>query len=175
MTKQKARLVCPGCLRTHPEILKTGCGSQNCPPSEMMTKDDVIAAKADHANFDAIFNKVLASYRVDKPVKVTSLDDYAVWSRKMWLSDVIEERDITIMSLGLGGETGEVLELLKKRVRDDTLDLNHLKKELGDVLYYWSMLCNAFGLSPTDVMAANMEKVNGRYERGTLKGSGEDR
>lgn len=104
-----------------------------------------------------------------------SIDDYAIWARSMWMSSSIEERDITIMSLGLPGETGEVVELLKKRVRDGVLDLKNLKKELGDVLYYWVMLCVTFGFKPSEVIEANQEKLNSRFERGTMAGSGDDR
>lgn len=103
------------------------------------------------------------------------LEAYVAWTRTMWHSESLEERDLTIMSLGLAGETGEVIELLKKRVRDGNLDLKNLTKELGDVLYYWSMLCNAFGISPTNVIDVNMDKLTSRHQRGTLHGSGDDR
>lgn len=106
---------------------------------------------------------------------MTDLDEYAAWARTMWFAETLEERDITIMSLGLPGEVGEVVELLKKRVRDEVLDVENLKKELGDVLYYWSMLCLAFDLKPSDVAKANQEKINSRHARGVLHGSGNDR
>jgi len=127
-------------------------------------RDHDFATIADAANFleDAI-----------KPSN--NLDEYAVWAREMWFSDKLEERDITIMSLGLPGEVGEVIELLKKRVRDEVLDVNNLKKELGDVLYYWAMLCTAFDLVPSDVIKANQEKLTSRHKRGVLHGSGNDR
>ena len=174
MAKQKAKLMCPGCLRTHPEIRKEGCGSQNCPPSKMMSVDDVKAIEAEHHQFEEIMSMIRRTGEVTS--ETTSIDDYAVWARSAWMNpERLGERDIAIMSLGLGGETGEVLEILKKRIRDDKLDREHLKKELGDVLFYWIMLCNAFDLSPTDVMNANVEKVNGRRSRGTLQGSGDDR
>ena len=106
-----------------------------------------------------------------------SIDSYAAWARTMWMSksETLDERDLTIMSLGLPGETGEVVELLKKRVRDGNLDIVNLKKELGDVLYYWAMLCMAFDLKPSEVIKANQDKLNSRLSRGTMQGSGDDR
>lgn len=116
---------------------------------------------------------------------MSDINEYATWAKTMWISKTTEldgrtsssfdERDLTIMSLGLPGETGEVVEILKKRVRDGNLDILNLKKELGDVLYYWVMLCNAFDLSPDEVIQANKDKLNSRQARGTMQGSGDDR
>lgn len=84
-------------------------------------------------------------------------------------------RDLTIMGFGIGGECGEVQEKLKKYVRDNFLDLPALIKELGDVLFYWTKICTRFGFLPSEVIAANKAKLNGRAARGTLRGSGDDR
>lgn len=108
-----------------------------------------------------------------------NVDEYGTWTEKMWMTDPsspeLTERDLTIMALGLPGEVGEVTELLKKRVRDGKLDPEQLKKELGDVAYYWARLCKAFGFLPSEVLAANVKKINSRAERGVLRGSGNDR
>jgi NTP pyrophosphatase (non-canonical NTP hydrolase) len=107
-----------------------------------------------------------------------NLDDYSEWAETAWFSsgsNEFGERDLTIMGFGLAGETGEVMEILKKRIRDGYFDSEHLKKELGDVIYYWVRICKAFGLRPTDVLQANVDKINSRAQRGTLRGSGDDR
>lgn len=55
-----------------------------------------------------------------------------------------------VMSLGLGGETGELLEAIADR------DLPSIKKELGDVAYYWGRLTGFYGLDvPAMIEAAN--------------------
>lgn len=91
--------------------------------------------------------------------------DYQKWVLKMWKGnpDQLDLTDHYIMSTGLGGEAGEVLEILKKSVRNGTLDKVHLSEELGDVLYYLAMLCNYHGLSLKDVMEQNVAKINDRY------------
>jgi NTP pyrophosphatase (non-canonical NTP hydrolase) len=69
--------------------------------------------------------------------------------------------------LGLAGEAGEVAELLKKAVfHRHTLDLDKVKKELGDVLWYAAALCTTLDLSLSEVMALNVEKLRLRYEEG---------
>lgn len=70
------------------------------------------------------------------------------------------------MSTGLGGETGEVLEVLKKRIRDKDLDDNKLVLELGDVLYYLTRISAHFGYSLEDIMYANTNKLIKRRKFG---------
>lgn len=106
------------------------------------------------------------------------IDAYGDFTVEMWMSDPngeLDEKQLAIMSLGLPGEVGEVVELLKKRLRDGTFDRDNLRKELGDVAYYWARLCRAFDLQPSEVLAANIEKLESRRARGTMHGSGDDR
>lgn len=50
--------------------------------------------------------------------------------------------------LGLAGESGEVLDMVKKWIfHEKKMDKYHLKKELGDVMWYVAMLCESFGFS----------------------------
>ena len=50
-----------------------------------------------------------------------------------------------------------------------------LKKELGDVLWYLSNLCDELNFSLSDVAKNNLEKLNLRLSRGKISGSGDDR
>jgi len=82
--------------------------------------------------------------------------------------------------LGLGGETGEVLEVWKKIIRDNSSELNResrerIKKELGDVLWYVKMCAHEIGSSLEEVAQANIDKLNLRRQKGTIHGSGSDR
>ncbi|MCB9520811.1 MAG: nucleoside triphosphate pyrophosphohydrolase family protein [Myxococcales bacterium] len=74
---------------------------------------------------------------------------------------------LTNGALGLGGEGGEVVELVKKhRYHGHVLDTAALSKELGDVLWYLSELCSASGLSLDDVAEQNIQKLRDRYPDG---------
>jgi NTP pyrophosphatase (non-canonical NTP hydrolase) len=87
-------------------------------------------------------------------------------------------QNITYMLLGLGNEAGEVQGKLKKVLRGDmTLEqaTPAIAKELGDVAWYLAGACHVLGVSLTDVMQANIAKLQGRIERGTLQGNGDDR
>lgn len=89
-------------------------------------------------------------------------------------------KSLTYPALGLAGETGEVVEKVKKCIRDDGGVLNDvtrsgLTKELGDVLFYAAELATCAGVTLEQAANALFEKANGRRERGTLAGSGDDR
>lgn len=73
-------------------------------------------------------------------------------------------RDLFIMACGLAGETGEVMELLKKHVRDAPLDRDALLLELGDVLHYLTRIAAEFGFTLEEVMQANVSKLVARAE-----------
>ena len=75
--------------------------------------------------------------------------------------------------LGLVGETGEVVELFKKRnYHGKQFTLEQLRDELGDVLYYVYAMCHEMMLDPEDVMQANIEKLAKRYPDGFALGGG---
>jgi NTP pyrophosphatase (non-canonical NTP hydrolase) len=82
---------------------------------------------------------------------------------------------------GLGmGEAGETQGKIKKIIRDaggdiTVTDIQAIKKELGDQLWYISSMCDTLGLKMEDVASGNIEKLQGRRDRGTLHGSGDDR
>lgn len=105
--------------------------------------------------------------------ETSTIDLYQIWVSKMWKRQDGEGHkppklkldDYYVMSTGLGGETGEVLELLKKSIRDKYLDKTDLKKELGDVLFYLNMICNYHGFRVADVMGANIKKLVARNKR----------
>ncbi len=83
-------------------------------------------------------------------------------------------------SLGLSGETGEVMEKLKKILRDSNYEdkdkrINDIKKELGDILWYLSQLATELGFSLQEIAEENINKLNSRKDRGVLHGDGDNR
>jgi NTP pyrophosphatase (non-canonical NTP hydrolase) len=73
-------------------------------------------------------------------------------------------------ALGLAAETGEFCEIPKK-IYFQGKQLNeenvfHMKRELGDVLWYWINACRALGLNPNDVVEENVNKLKARYPGG---------
>jgi NTP pyrophosphatase (non-canonical NTP hydrolase) len=75
------------------------------------------------------------------------------------------------MALGLAGETGEVVDEIKKGYRPGW-DINpgKLLLEMGDVLWYWTRMCEHFGWSFEDVARANIDKLTKRRAAGGYVG-----
>ena len=70
-------------------------------------------------------------------------------------------------ALGLGSETGEFVEIVKKmflQVKPPSEDnIFHMKRELGDIMWYWVTACAALDLDPYEVINENQEKLAARY------------
>lgn len=84
------------------------------------------------------------------------------------------------LSMGLAGEAGEVVEKMKKIIRNDNAEVSPetrdlLKKELGDVLWYLSQMAKAFDIPFNEVAEANLQKLADRANRGVLKSEGDTR
>ncbi len=73
-------------------------------------------------------------------------------------------------ALGLAAETGEFCEIPKKMYFQgkplSEENVFHMKRELGDVMWYWINACRALGLDPNDVIAENVRKLEARYPGG---------
>ena len=69
--------------------------------------------------------------------------------------------------LGMSGEVGEFNDMIKKWVfHEKNLDMEHAKKEAGDILWYVVMLCESFGWNMEEVMQMNVDKLKARYPEG---------
>ncbi len=74
---------------------------------------------------------------------------------------------LTLAALGIAGESGEVVDTIKKVLyHSHELDVTALSKEVGDLLWYMVLLCETVGLSLDTVMQANVEKLQKRYPDG---------
>jgi len=78
-------------------------------------------------------------------------------------------------ALGLAGEAGEVAEKVKKHIRDGVLNVEELKKEIGDVLWYLAAIASDLDLTLNDVAEANLQKLRSRQTRGVISGNGDNR
>jgi NTP pyrophosphatase (non-canonical NTP hydrolase) len=97
-----------------------------------------------------------------------TIDEYAAWAAGIPRGSPAAGTPaddllyLAYLGLGLAGEAGEVVEHVKKRLRDGTWDPDRMAEELGDVVYYWACLCVAAGRSPSAVLAASAAKIEAR-------------
>lgn len=91
-----------------------------------------------------------------------------------------KERELEYLALGLASEAGEVCGKLKKVIRDNGGVLTPATKltltdETSDVAWYLTRLCDALGLTLTELLEHNYRKLSSRKERGVIGGSGDTR
>jgi NTP pyrophosphatase (non-canonical NTP hydrolase) len=92
----------------------------------------------------------------------------------------IENAYFVYPAMGLSGEVGELLNKLKKIIRDK-MDANSqdfkdsIGKEIGDCLWYIAELATVFDLDLGEIAEQNIEKLAKRKEDDKIKGDGDDR
>ena len=104
--------------------------------------------------------------------KVTSEPSLDLDALKQSLEDVqskspIESARLMTAALGLGSETGEFVEIVKKMFLQgkppSEENIFHMKRELGDIMWYWITACSALDLDPFEVIKENQDKLEARY------------
>jgi NTP pyrophosphatase (non-canonical NTP hydrolase) len=75
-------------------------------------------------------------------------------------------------AMGLAAEGGEFVEIPKKIIFQgkpvNEENIFHMKRELGDIMWYWINACRALNLDPNDVIAENVRKLEARYPGGNF-------
>jgi NTP pyrophosphatase (non-canonical NTP hydrolase) len=75
-------------------------------------------------------------------------------------------------AVGMSAEAGEFTEIVKKIVFQgkpvNQENLFHLKRELGDIMWYVSQACIGLDISIEEVIQMNFEKLNARYPEGAF-------
>ncbi|HIB75222.1 MAG TPA: pyrophosphatase, partial [Gammaproteobacteria bacterium] len=70
-------------------------------------------------------------------------------------------------ALGLSSEGGEFVEIVKKMFLQgkpaNQENIFHMKRELGDIMWYWVTACMALKLDPVEVILENQNKLEARY------------
>ena len=74
--------------------------------------------------------------------------------------------------MGLAAESGEFIEIPKKIIFQGKAltdeNVFHMKRELGDIMWYWINACRALQLDPNEVIAENVKKLESRYPGGSF-------
>ena len=102
-----------------------------------------------------------SKYTGDLVMRLTTLQTQhqdIAWSRLM------------TSAIGMLAESGEFAEIMKKilfqgKVMNED-NRFHMKRELGDVLWYWIQGCFALGYEPEEVMKENIKMLESRYPNG---------
>lgn len=108
-------------------------------------------------------------------LRINELNDYQEKALRTWNTDKDYESRIVNAALGLSGEAGEVADMIKKGVchghginsdHPKSVSLSELAKELGDILYYVSVMANEIDYSLQEIAEININKLAKRYPEG---------
>ena len=90
-------------------------------------------------------------------------------------SESVEHVNVPLLltaGLGLGSEGGEFQEIIKKIFFQgkplNEENIFHMKREIGDIMWYWINACRALNLDPNEVIAENVRKLENRYPGGSF-------
>ena len=103
---------------------------------------------------------------VTKVTSDPSLDIVALVNRisEIDSSSSIKSPRLLTAALGLGSETGEFVEIVKKMYLQGKPpsedNIFHMKRELGDIMWYWVTACAALDLDPYEVVMENQKMTS---------------
>lgn len=93
--------------------------------------------------------------------------DYRDLVRYTRNNDLTREQQLANGIIGLCGEAGEVADLIKKHLfQGHPLDKTKVMKELGDMCWYFELLCDILDVTRSDVEHLNELKLLQRYPNG---------
>lgn len=101
---------------------------------------------------------------------VSKTDDLFINRIKQLSAQGCDVARLTTAGIGLASEGGEFNEIVKKilfhgkEYNDD--NIFHMKRELGDIIWYWTNACIALGFDPNEVIEENVRKLESRYPGG---------
>lgn len=93
--------------------------------------------------------------------------EYQINAKRTMNAELSEQEQLANLGLGLAGEAGEVVELIKKHVyHGHEIDKVELVSELGDALWYLTNICDTIGMPLELVALHNVDKLKKRYPEG---------
>lgn len=141
---------------------------------EPLDDDDAFERAADEFYYDLSYmgakgDPIFVEFTGDQSM---SMDDYQANAIRT-ARGTDDPAMLANWGLGLAGEAGEVIELIKKALyHGKDLDKEALTKELGDVLWYVALICEQTGIRLDDVAEQNITKLADRYPTGFVMGGG---
>ena len=96
-------------------------------------------------------------------------------ARRSLRDDLPYEAMCSNMCMGLAGEIGEVIDIMKKHIyQGKELDITDVIEEVGDVLWYIANFCNVNNITMDECMESNIKKLRKRFPNGfTIKDANE--
>lgn len=99
-----------------------------------------------------------------------NITEYQEKSKRTLNTNLTNNELLSNMAMGISGETGEVIDHLKKYLyQGHDLQIDLIGEEIGDVMFYIANLCNLLEIDLKDVIEGNYNKLLKRYPDGFSK------
>ena len=86
---------------------------------------------------------------------------------KRTVNSSLSKPEMVLHSLhGMSGEVGEIHSLYQKVYQGHSMDEEHLKKEVGDLMWFIAEFCTANDFALSEIMEMNIEKLKARFPEG---------
>ena len=98
-----------------------------------------------------------------------TLDEYQIEAMRTASGITMTGNENLILNgaMGLNGEAGEVIDILKKYMfQGHKLDTEHIAKELGDCVWYLAVCAKGAGYTLDEIAKMNVSKLRNRYPDG---------
>ena len=96
-----------------------------------------------------------------------TINEYQKLAMTTLNKELDRERVLINGAMGLCGESGEVIDLVKKWfAHGHELNRERILEELGDVAWYIAEIATVLGVTLEDVLTRNIEKLKARYPDG---------
>jgi NTP pyrophosphatase (non-canonical NTP hydrolase) len=101
--------------------------------------------------------------------------DYAIFLTRLNSLELEDDCNVTQLltaALGMTAEAGEFTEVVKKIIfqgkpyNED--NVFHMKRELGDIMWYIAQACMALDTSIDEIIQMNFDKLSARYPEGAF-------
>ena len=121
------------------------------------------------SNFDSKYVKFVNQVTSDE-----SKNHVAFINRIRDLEETSEMHRLLTAAVGMSAEAGEFTEVVKKIVFQgkpvNEENLFHLKRELGDIMWYVAQACMGLDTTIDEIIEMNVDKLKSRYPGGEFDG-----
>lgn len=93
-------------------------------------------------------------------------NDYQILAARTINNELAIYEKVNHAVFGMNSEAGEIAGLFQKVYQGHKIELEHLKKEVGDLLWFIAELCTAYGWELEEVMQMNIDKLKARFPEG---------
>ena len=95
-----------------------------------------------------------------------TLNEYQLLAQRTMNISLDNDRTALHALHGMCAEVGEIHGLFQKYYQGHEVDAEHLKKEVGDLLWMIAEFCTVNGWKMSDVAQMNIDKLKARYPDG---------